>query len=461
VTSRSFGASRPAAVASSTRAAIERDFEKLRRQQTGRGGLLNFVRYFWHTLEPKTRALVEGWPLEAICLHLEALTFGDIPSNRLLMNVPPGFMKSLLVNVFWPAWEWGPCDMPYMRYISFSYSDEITTRDNNKMVRLIQSPGYRQLWGDRFTLTKTGERRLENDQTGFKLATSCGGVSTGERGDRILLDDPHNVIKAESDLEREKTVRFVRESMSNRLNDERSAIVVIMQRLHDADVSGDILAREANYCHMLIPMYFDPLRYPASADGTATEDPETGELFEGNEIGWIDPRALDEDGEVLSPRALAERENMLAWPKRFPRARVKEYEYELGQYAFAGQYQQAPVPRKGGIFKREYWQPYVVPSSGKNKGKWPEFDFVLVSLDAAFTEKEENDPTGCTTWGVWTAKLTRTLPRLDAFRARPITSQNRKRPQTRSGRRLVPAAQPSGRELRHRARWSRRTRSPP
>jgi hypothetical protein len=155
-------------------AAIERDFEKLRRQQTGRGGLLNFVRYFWHTLEPKTRALVEGWPLEAICLHLEALTFGDIPSNRLLMNVPPGFMKSLLVNVFWPAWEWGPCDMPYMRYISFSYSDEITTRDNNKMVRLIQSPGYRQLWGDRFTLTKTGERRLENDQTGFKLATSCG-----------------------------------------------------------------------------------------------------------------------------------------------------------------------------------------------------------------------------------------------------------------------------------------------
>ena len=109
---------------------IARNFDKLRRQQTGRGGLLNFVRDFWHTLDPKTRTLVEGWPLEAICLHLEALTFGDIPSNRLLMNVPPGFMKSLLVNVFWPAWEWGPCNMPHMRYISFSYSDEITTRDH-------------------------------------------------------------------------------------------------------------------------------------------------------------------------------------------------------------------------------------------------------------------------------------------------------------------------------------------
>jgi hypothetical protein len=135
-------------------------------------------------------------------------------------------MKSLLVNVFWPAWEWGPCNMPYLRYVAFSYSDTLTTRDNNKMVRLIQSPGYQQLWGDRFKMVKTGERRIENDQTGYKIATSVGGVSTGERGDRILLDDPHNVIKAESDLEREKTVRFVRESMSNRLNDEQSAIVV-------------------------------------------------------------------------------------------------------------------------------------------------------------------------------------------------------------------------------------------
>jgi hypothetical protein len=131
--------------------------------------------------------------------------------------------------------------VPHMRYISFSYSDEITTRDNNKMVRLIHSSGYRQLWGDRFTMVKTGERRIDNNMTGFKLATSVGGVSTGERGDRVLLDDPHNVIKAESDLEREKTVRFVRESMSNRLNVEQSAIVVIMQRLHDTDVAGDIL----------------------------------------------------------------------------------------------------------------------------------------------------------------------------------------------------------------------------
>jgi hypothetical protein len=190
--------------------------------------------------------------------------------------------------------------------------------------------------------------------------------------------------------------------MSNRLNDEQSAIVVIMQRLHEGDVSGDILNREANYCHMVIPMYFDPFRYPASEDGTATEDAERGEPWAGNEISWTDPRAQDEDGEVLTPRQLAANENPLAWPERFPAERVPEFEYELGQYAFAGQYQQSPTPRMGGIFKREYWQPYVVPSSGARKGMWPDFEFVVVSVDSAFTEKEENDPTGCTTWGVWT-----------------------------------------------------------
>jgi hypothetical protein len=220
------------------RQAIERDFEKLRNQQTGRGGLLNFVRYFWHTLEPKSRPMVEGWLLEAICNHLEAVTFGDI--NRLLINVPPGCMKSLLVDVFWPAWEWGPCNLPHMRYIAFSYSDAITTRDNNRTVRLVTSPAYRQLWGERFEMVKLGERRIENNMTGFKVATSAGGLSTGERGDRVILDDPHNVVKAESEIEREKTVRFFRESMSNRINDEQSAIVVIMQRLHENDVSGDM-----------------------------------------------------------------------------------------------------------------------------------------------------------------------------------------------------------------------------
>jgi hypothetical protein len=124
----------------------------------------------------------------------------------------------------------------------------------------------------------------------------------------------------------------------------------------------------------------DPLRYPAGVDGEATEDP-------GNDIGWIDPRARDEDGEVLSPRQLAARDGMLAWPARFPGERVKEFEFELGQYAFGGQYQQSPTPRKGGIFKREYWQPYVPTKDNK----WPDFDFIIVLVDSAFARMVQDE----------------------------------------------------------------------
>jgi hypothetical protein len=85
-------------------------------------------------------------------------------------------------------------------------------------------------------------------------------------------------------------------------------------------------------------------------------------------------------------------------PDRFDREYDRAQAYEMGNIGYAGQYQQSPVPRKGGIIKREYWQEYIIPPSGK----FPKMEFVLVSVDTAFTEKEENDPTGCTTWGVFT-----------------------------------------------------------
>src|SRR4051812_6775277 len=100
-----------------------RNTDAIRASQVGRGGLLRFVKFFWPILEPQTK-FVDGWPLQAICAHLEAVTFGDV--NRLLMNVPPGFMKSLLTDVFWPAWEWGPMNMPHLRYVAFSYSASLT-----------------------------------------------------------------------------------------------------------------------------------------------------------------------------------------------------------------------------------------------------------------------------------------------------------------------------------------------
>lgn len=154
-----------------------------RKRQSSEGGLMHFVRYFWHILEPG-RPLVEGWVMDAICEHLEAVTFGDI--KRLLINVSPGSSKSLLTSVFWPAWEWGPMGQPQTRYVSFSYGSHLTERDNAKFRDLVRSPEYQELWGDKFNITKDGEVKVGNDKTGWKFASSVGGVGTGERGDRIL-----------------------------------------------------------------------------------------------------------------------------------------------------------------------------------------------------------------------------------------------------------------------------------
>ena len=342
----------------------ELNLRMLRKEQAREGGLINFVRYFWDVLEPQTE-FVEGEALDAICQHLEAVTFGDI--NRLLINVPPGFMKSLLTDVFWPAWEWGPMEMPHLRYVAFSYAAGLTERDNGKFRDLITSQKYQELWGDKFKTRKIGEVKITNDKTGSKLATSVGGIGTGERGDRIILDDPHNVKEGESEAVRGETVRWFRESLSNRLNSmEQSAIVVIMQRVHEADVSGTIIENGfADYVHLMIPMEYDAGRHCTTPI-------------------WTDWR--EEDGE-------------LAWPERFPTKVVDDLKASLGPYAYAGQYQQAPAPRGGGIFKRDWWQLWESPDDS-----FPPMEFVLVSADTAYTEKEANDPTGCTVWGLWRDK---------------------------------------------------------
>lgn len=334
-----------------------------------RCGLLSFVKYFWHVLEPET-PFVSGWVLEAICEHLEAVTFGEI--KDLLINVFPGAMKSLLVDVYLPAWEWGPLNLPHLRYIAFSYSSGLTQRDNEKFRDLIMSADYQSMYGDRVRLKKTGAIKVSNDKHGWKLATSVGGIGTGERADKLFLDDPHNVKESESETVLTETVRWFRESMSDRLNNiDVGSKIVIMQRINEADVSGTILDLELDYVHLCIPM-----RYVWSAN-------ENGEPYKTS-IGWSDPRWRPDPEEC---------DGELAWPERFPEDALISLEKQKGPYAWNAQYQQTPEPRGGGIIKREFWQPW--------EGKFPSFSYIFASLDGAFTANEQNDPSGLTIWGVF------------------------------------------------------------
>lgn len=273
--------------------------------------LATFARRAWPMLEPAT-PLKWGWALDAICEHLEAVTEGRI--RRLLINVPPGSMKSLLTSVIWPAWEWGPRGMPQMRYLGTAHKQDLAVRDNTKCRRLIQSGWYQRLWPLMLTGDQNAKTKFENDKTGFREAMAFTGM-TGSRGDRVILDDPHSVDDANSAAKLTGDIVTFREALPSRVNNDESAIVIIMQRLNEGDVSG--VALELGYEHLCIPMRYEGPRAPTC-------------------IGWTDPRT--EPGELM-------------FPERFPEAQVQELEVSLGEYAVAGQLQQRPAPRQGGLFK--------------------------------------------------------------------------------------------------------------
>lgn len=297
---------------------IARDADQIRlRCRT----LAGFVREAWHVLEPNAR-YVHNWHIDAVCSHLEAITYGRF--TKLLCNIWPGSSKSLIVSVMWQAWEWGPAGLPSMRHLATAFNDGPVKRDTRKCRDLIMSEWYRSLWPE-VTLTRTAEMSFANSSTGTREGVAFGSL-TSQRGDRLIIDDPHSTETAESVAERQTTTRKFREGALNRLNDqERSAIVVIMQRLHEDDVSGVIKKLGMDFVHLCLPMEFELERRCSTP------------------IGFVDPREAEGD---------------LADPVRFPREVVDALKRDMGSYAYAGQYQQRPTPRSGGLFKR-HWFDFV------------------------------------------------------------------------------------------------------
>lgn len=296
--------------------------------------LSNFAKRAWHVLEPSTE-LKWGWALDSICQHLEAVTSGDI--RRLLINVPPGCMKSLLTGVIWPAWEWGPKGLPGMRYLGTAHKQDLGVRDNLKCRRLIQSEWYQTLWPMKLTGDQNAKTKFENEFTGFREAMAFTSM-TGSRGDRVIIDDPLSVDNANSEADRHAAELTFTEALPTRVNNDKSAIVVIMQRLHEQDTAGIILKRELGYVHLCLPMRFEEERRCA------------------NKIGFVDPRTYD--GQLL-------------FPERFSEETVSNLEKVMGSYAAAGQLQQRPAPREGGMFKKA-WFPVVhaVPAGTRFVRGW-------------------------------------------------------------------------------------------
>lgn len=272
----------------------------------------------WGTCEG-LKEYVPNWHIDVICEHLEAVYNGEI--RKLLINMPPRHMKSLLVSVMGPAYDW--IRHPHRQYLFSSYSHALSIRDTVKSRRVIQSPLYQAAFSEKFQITSDQNTKLryDNNRGGYRIATSVDGMLTGEGGDIISVDDPHNVREAESEAVRQSVLTWWSEAMSSRLNNPKTgSYIVVMQRVHEGDLTGHILSQEQGWTHLCLPARYE------------SNHPHV----------WVrDPRK--EDGELL-------------WTRRFGEKELHELEERLGPYATAGQLQQRPAPREGGMFQRSWFE---------------------------------------------------------------------------------------------------------
>jgi predicted phage terminase large subunit-like protein len=307
--------------------------------------LRSYVEQAWPILEPAV-SFLSNWHIDYLVEHLEAVTAGQI--TRLLINLPPRYMKSLLVSVFWPTWEW--IHAPSRRWVFASYAESLSSKHSLDRRTLLQSDWYQRRWGDRVTLASDQNLKHEflNTRRGHMIATSIGGSITGKGGNRIVVDDPHNPMQAESDAQREAALTYFSRTLSTRLDNKNDdAMVVVMQRLHERDLAA--LCLDLGFTHVCLP---------AEADvATQLVSPRTSRVYH---------RAV---GDIL-------------WPEREGAAVLATQKVALGSAAYAGQYQQRPVPTGGLLFRRDWFKFY---------DELPPVDSWLQSWDMTFKDSPSSD----------------------------------------------------------------------
>lgn len=384
--------------------------------------------------------IIWNWSHDAIVEHLEAVSAGQI--RNLIVDLPPRCLKSSLVSVIWPCWEW--IQRPGLRYMLASYDLDLTTRDNEYARQVIKSGWYATRWGDRFQISSStdAKRLFENDHAGRRLATSVRSRATGEGGDRLVCDDPHDARKVESDSDRKEVITWWQSIMSSRVNSMEAAKVITAQRTHHDDLVGhlwaEMLAGGEPYELLILPMEYDPSLYvrvgalSAPRNAQPSEEDEDDEVYlpfgpledEDEEDGtsilpddepeiiepevtladFGDPEGEERQAEAERPQ-LIPRPNSLGFsdprtvagelliPEKWDATFCRRQRRNLGPVGYAAQYQQVPTPTEGGQFKDTYWKRYNFGVMW-HQGLRPSMIFVDSSYGV-----EGGDPTGVSVWG--------------------------------------------------------------
>jgi predicted phage terminase large subunit-like protein len=351
-------------------------------QERGLQSLARFVRLAWNQVEPNK--LVWNWHMDAMCQALELVSRGRI--RKLLINIPPGMSKSLIVSTFWPVWDWLQC--PTRRFIFASYAQDISDKNAKLHRDLVLSDWFQVRWGAAVSIGAENAKRVRefhNDQKGWRFSTSVGGQVTGRHGDVLCFDD---LVKAQDAEGRNivdpaaiaKANDFWFKTMHTRRADPATTIHVgIMQRLHHEDASAQCL-KKGGYVHLNLPMEYAPTRRCSIYDlgseikSTSAEEPE---VPEDAEVLIEDRR--EEEGELLNP-------------ERFPPPVVEEDREVLGPATHEAQMNQNPTRPEGQIFKVASLQTWILePPKGLRE---------IITVDCSFKDTKGSDLVAIQSWGV-------------------------------------------------------------
>jgi predicted phage terminase large subunit-like protein len=316
----------------------------------------SFIRRCFRTLVPG-KSLLMNWHIYALAFALEQVRLGKI--TRLIINMPPRSLKSLITSVAFPAFVLG--HDPTKHLIVVSYSSDLAIKLANDCRLILNVDWYHHLFrGMRISPLKNTEFEVGTSQNGFRLATSIEGTLTGRGGDILILDDPLKPIDALSDSKRERVNDYFNHTLRSRLDDKKTgAIIVVMQRLHPDDLTGTLL-RDS-------PDGWSVLSLPATAK-------------------------QEQKIQISDTEYHVRRVGDLLHAEREPQSVLDLLRAQLGSDIFSAQYDQAPVPPGGAMIKRE-WVPRY-----DQLPEWEPAYRIFQSWDTASKAGGENDYSVCTTW---------------------------------------------------------------
>lgn len=322
-----------------------------------RNDFRSFIERVFYQLHPSAPFLT-NWHIDVMAAELEACLRGE--TRRLIINMPPRSLKSMVVSVAFTAFWLG--HNPSARIISASYGQDLSDKLGRDTLNIMSSDWYQRVFPTRLSPRKQSAQEFATTRHGYRMATSVGGVLTGRGADLMILDDILKPEDAMSDALRNRTNTWYGSTLHSRLDDKANGVIIIVQqRLHEDDLVGDVQQRE----------HWRVLRFPAIAETDAEY------RFQS----------------IQGPQIYTRRAGEALHPEREPLAVLEQIRRTIGEYNFAGQYQQAPAPLGGGIVKRE-WFKFYGPAELPDR-----FDQVIQSWDTANRAEELANFSVCTTWG--------------------------------------------------------------